>query len=142
MRDTKYPEIGLQMRAIREQLEMTLDEMSKATGISRSYISEFERGIKMPTSKYLRYLHDNNNINIHYVFGSEPDMFRKKPGDSPKPPEFGKYKEDVDEMNIYMAKMPPVLFAMLGFFSEYKMKNRQLIKEHFSKFEDEDTGNA
>ena len=61
MNETGRKEIGKQLRAVRERLNMTLEELSQDTGISRSYISEFERGVKLPTSKYLRYLHDRHN---------------------------------------------------------------------------------
>ena len=73
-----FVETGNQLRAIREDLRMTLDAVSKETGISRSYISDFERGFRLPTSKYLRYLQDRHQVNLNYVFGSEERKFRNQ----------------------------------------------------------------
>ncbi|MCP5054271.1 MAG: hypothetical protein GY940_44295, partial [bacterium] len=90
-----------------------------------------------PTAKYLKYLHDNHKISLDYVFGGSMEMFRNTGDEENPPPDFGRYKEDVDELNQYMAHMPPALFAVLGFFSEYKMKNRQLIKEYYPQTDNE-----
>jgi transcriptional regulator with XRE-family HTH domain len=65
----RFEDTGPQLRNIREDLRMTLDAVSKETGISRSYISDFERGFRLPTSKYLRYLHDNHQVNLNYEGG-------------------------------------------------------------------------
>lgn len=71
MMERRYRDMGLQIKAIRERLNMTLDAISKETGISRSYISDFERGFKLPTGKFLKHLHDRHNINLNYVFCSD-----------------------------------------------------------------------
>ena len=76
MAESKFKDIGLQLRAVRERLHMTLDDIKEQTGISRSYVSDFERGVRLPTSKYLRYLHDHQNINLNFVFCSEGRMLR------------------------------------------------------------------
>lgn len=128
MRVAKYINIGQQVKNIRERLNWTLDAMSKATGISRSYISEFERGFKRPTMKYLTYLHDNHNVSLHYILGSDGRMFRPKEEDGVKP-DFGRYAEDIDELLYYMSRIPHSMYAVLGFFAEYKLEHRQLIKE-------------
>ena len=127
---TKYYDTGLQLKAIRERLKLTLDGMSKETRISRSYISDFERGLKLPTAKYLKYLHDKHNISLHYIFCSDGRMFRPEE-DEDVAPDFGKFREEVDELLRYISRVPHALYAVLGFFTEYKIKNKQLIAELF-----------
>lgn len=130
MKSVKFPRIGVQLRAIRERLGMTLDVVSKKTGLSRSYVSEFERGLKLPTAKYLRYLHETHNISLNYIFGSDDEMYCPTEEERKNKPDFGRYTSDVEEMLQLMGEMPHAMFAMLGAFSEYKMKNKALIGQH------------
>ncbi|MCP4156825.1 MAG: helix-turn-helix transcriptional regulator [bacterium] len=123
-----YRDTGLRAKAVRERLKMTLDTMSKTSGVSRSYLSDFERGYKVPTSKYLIYLHNHHNVDVNYILGSEERMFRPEPDKDVKP-EFGKFSEEVDEMIRFMASLPHALYAVLGYFTQYKTENRKLIKE-------------
>lgn len=136
MREAKYVDIGLQLRNIRERLNWTLDTISKATGISRSYISDFERGFKLPTMKYLKYLHDNHDVSLHYILGSDGRMFRPKEEDGVKP-DFGRYAEDVDELLYYMARVPHFMYNILAHFAHYKVENKQFLKDFF-RDEDDD----
>ncbi len=45
--ETKYHSYGLQLRSIREKLRLTLENIRQHIGISRSYVSEFEKN-KVP----------------------------------------------------------------------------------------------
>lgn len=132
MREARHKDIGLQVRAIRDHLDMTLGDVSERTGISRSYISDFERGFKLPTAKYLKYLHDHHHINMNYIFGSDMRMLRPTEEEKKKL-DFGKFQEEVDELLLYLYKIPHALYAVLGYFTEYKLKNKMLIDEHLSK---------
>lgn len=134
-----YKVFGLQLKAIREEIRMTLDAISKETGISRSYLSDFERGFRLPTSKYLNYLHDRHKVNLNYVFGSEGRKFRTG---AEKTPNFGMLQEEVDKLLCFMAEMPHALYAVLGFFTEYKLTNKELIeKQRIEKSEKDDGKN-
>jgi len=120
------PELGVQLRAIREKLGLTLDALRKEVGISASYISDFERGVKLPTPKYLRHLHNKYNVSIDYVFGGSNKMFRPGKEDLLQA-DFGKFEAEVNELMIYMSKIPHCLYAMLLHFSEYKIDNKGMI---------------
>jgi len=109
---------------------MTLDAVSKEIGLSRSYISDFERGFRLPTSKYMRYLHDRHKVNLNFIFGGESRKFR---AEAPKAPNFGRMQEDVDELLVHMAEIPHTLFAVLGFFTEYKVMNKEVIQRYRSE---------
>jgi len=128
--EKRYMDTGMQLKAIREELRMTLDAVSKEIGLSRSYISDFERGFRLPTSKYMRYLHDRHKVNLNFIFGGESRKFR---AEAPKAPNFGRMQEDVDELLVHMAEIPHTLFAVLGFFTEYKVMNKEVIQRYRSE---------
>lgn len=128
MREANYINIGLQLKNIREHLNWTMDRMSNATGISRSYISDFERGVKLPTAKYLKYLHDTHHINLNFIFGSDVRQFNPWEEKNSKP-DFGKYSEEIEEFLLLLSRVPHALYAALVFFAEYKINNRQLLKQ-------------
>lgn len=132
-KEALYKEIGMQLRAIREQLHLTMETISKETGISRSYLSDFERGVKLPTAKYLKYLHSRHNVNLNSVFDGEGRKFR--PTAEETAPNFGKFQDEVDKLLHFMADMPHALYAVLGYFTEYKMVNHKLIEQHLSEKE-------
>lgn len=127
-REAIFQEYGRRLKAIRDEIRMTTENVSKETGISRSYISDFERGYRLPTSKYLRYLHDQHNINLNYIFCG--DNRKRRPTDDEAAPDFGTLQEEVDKLLEFMAEMPHALYAVLGFVTEYKIVNRELIEKH------------
>lgn len=137
MRESKYREIGINLKRIRERLNWTLSIMSSHTGISPSYLSDFERGFKLPTSKYLKYLYHIHNIDLNYVFGGTGRMLREEIGKGVKP-DFGKYTEEIDELLYFLSRVPHALYAVLGYFTEYKLKNKQLLNEFLTKKEDKE----
>jgi transcriptional regulator with XRE-family HTH domain len=124
-------EIGIQLKNIRSHLKMTMDEIGKQTGTSRSYLSDFERGYRLPTSKFLKYLHDDLNVNLNYIFKGEGRMFR--PTQEEGFPDFGELHGQVMEMLKFMAEMPHAVYAVLGFMTEYKIMNKELIDRHLAE---------
>lgn len=83
MREAHFINIGLQLKKIREQLGWTMDNMNKATGISRGYLSE------------------------------------------------------IDELLVFLSSVPHALYAFLAFRAEYKINNKQLIKQYLQDKEEE-----
>lgn len=69
-REAIFKEIGMNLRMIRDKIDLTMEVISKETGISRSYLSDFERGVKLPTHKYLKYLFTNPDQQIlEFIIG-------------------------------------------------------------------------
>lgn len=132
-----YKEHGVRLRTLRQELRLTMDVVSKETGISRSYLSDFERGFRMPTTKYLAYLHDHHKVNLNYVFGGEGRMFR---AGSAKIPDFGMMQGEVDNLLRLMGDVPTALFAVLGFGAEYQLKNKELIEKIRTEKQGKPTG--
>ncbi len=126
-KDALYQDTAMQLKAIREEMRKTLDVVSQETGISRSYLSDFERGFRLPTSKYLKFLHDRHRVNLNFVFGGEGRKFRVA---DEAELDFGHLQDEVDKMLHFMAEMPHALFSMLSYFAEYKLVNKKLIEQH------------
>ncbi len=134
MKTGKYKEIGDRCRAVRNHLKMTLKEVNNETGISRGYISDFERGRKLPTAKYLKHLSEKHNVSLDYIFKGHgklikhgtwwPDGFDIMTG-----------KCEVDEMLHYMLNIKHAYFAMMMSFSKYKMVNEKLIEKRLAKMD-------
>jgi transcriptional regulator with XRE-family HTH domain len=136
--DSELLEIGPRLRQVREQLEFTLEKMSRATGISKSYISDFERGKKIPASKYLFQLNQAFKVNLNYVFnGKDPVFFS---ADSEKNSaytySFGKYEDEINDLLFHITHIPNALFAVLQFFSEYKENMADFIDTYLKKHEE------
>lgn len=134
-----YQEHGVRLRIVRQELRLTMDVVSKETGISRSYLSDFERGFRMPTSKYLSYLHDRHKVNLNYIFGGERRVFRAETSNTP---DFGMMQEEVDKMLRLMGDVPTANFAVLGFAAEFRMKNKELIEQIRAEKEKEKKGSG
>ncbi|NIM17651.1 MAG: hypothetical protein GTO45_37270 [Candidatus Aminicenantes bacterium] len=47
-----------------------------------------------------------------------------------KPPDFGKMQDDVDDLLCFMAEVPHALYTILGYFTEYKLMNKEVIQRH------------
>ncbi len=130
-----YLGIGIHIKAIREALGKTIQGMSAVTGISRGYISDFERGVKLPTARYIKHLYEKCNINVNYIFSGEGLIFR--PGGKSLPLDFGSHQEDVEELVWFMYKVPHALLYQLQAHLEYKLKYKQLLLEHFPGIKEE-----
>jgi transcriptional regulator with XRE-family HTH domain len=130
---SKLEDIGKRLKTVRERLGFTLEQMNRETGISKSYISDFERGKKIPASKYLFQLCETFNANLNYVFKGKGDMFIS--ADSGKIPQynFGKYQEEIDDLLFHITNIPNALFAVLQFFSEYKENMDDFINAYLEK---------
>ncbi|MCP5053055.1 MAG: helix-turn-helix domain-containing protein [bacterium] len=134
---TLASEIGMRLREIRELLGRTLKEMQQLTGVSLSYISDFERGKKMPSSKYLKALALEFDISLDYVVKGYGHMSMSENIEQSEIADFGKYSEDVVDLLTHMKKVPSTLFAMLSYFNTYKMEQQAFLE----KFMDQHSNN-
>lgn len=132
--------IGGRLREIRELLGHTLKVMQKMTGASLSYISDFERGNKFPSSKYLKELAIRFKVSIDYIFTGRGEMFIPEEEDKKQEMDFGRYGEDIDELLFYMKHVPNALFAVLHFFSDYKVEHEDFLKKYLDKHYKPDGG--
>ncbi len=127
--------MGKRLKAVREALTHTLDSMCEAADISRSYLSEFERGQKIPNSKYLKYLFDAHNVNIHFILSGEGPMFNISREEQKRLYNFGKYEEEIKDLLYHITNVPHALYAVLGFFTEYKVDSEKFLEKYLAKKE-------
>lgn len=131
--ETRLKEMGQRLRLVREQLGFTLVKMKEETDISKSYISEFERGKKIPASKYLFQLAEVFKVNLNYIFTGSGDPFISADSGKVSQYEFGKYEEEINDLLFHMAHIPNAKFAVLQFFTEYKENMDDFIKAYLKK---------
>ena len=120
-KDKLFEDIGERAKNVRREIKLTMDEASKEAGISRSYISDFERGYRLPTSKYLRYLHDRHEVNLNYIFFGEANMFR--PGKKNTLPYFTNIQGAIDKLLCFMYGNPHACYSILAYAEKYKINN-------------------
>lgn len=122
MKKGKFFEIGRRCREAREHIDFTMDQMKDETGLTRTSLSNYERGKLMPSSKYLQYLSSTHNVSIDYIFSGQGRVVKVA----------GKYtdNEEVNELIESMQSMPPVYHIILGFFEKYKFLNPKMFRKH------------
>lgn len=126
---TNFTEIGMRLKKIRRELGYTLDKMSDEANIARSYISQFERGLKYPNKTYLKYLFEVHNADLNYLLGGEGTPYRLSESMRKLYSDFGKFSDEVKEMLHYMITIPHTMYHILSCFSEYKVTYDNFIKE-------------
>jgi transcriptional regulator with XRE-family HTH domain len=124
-------QVGARLKEVRTAINLSLEKIANQTGFSRSLISEAENGKKKPSSLYLYSLHLLYGVNINYILSGNGDLFIHRP-DTP-----GKAKNDTDEemqeLIHLMKHVKFVKFAMLSHFVDFKIRNKDVIKEHLKE---------
>ncbi len=113
-------EIGRRLKLVRVSLGLSIDKISKKTGFSKSLISEAENGRKKPSSIYLFGLLDQFKVNVNYVLTGNGQMFLDRSSSM---------DEEIRELFHMLENVSLVKYAVLGFFIEYKIRNKDIINE-------------
>jgi len=113
-------EIGKRLKIVRVNLGLSIEKISKITGFSKSLISEAENGRKKPSSVYLFGLLDQYKVNVNYILTGKGPMFLDR-SDS--------MDQEVRELFYMLENVNLVKYAVLGFFIEYKIRNKDVINE-------------
>jgi transcriptional regulator with XRE-family HTH domain len=67
------PRVGHEIRGLRKARDTTIAELSKATGLSKGYLSQIERGISSPSVKALHSISRALGVTISWFFPPETD---------------------------------------------------------------------
>jgi transcriptional regulator with XRE-family HTH domain len=118
------PGIAERLHKVRKQLNMTVDMMAKATGLSKAIIYEAERGMKKPSSAYLFGLNSFFKVNLNYIMTGEGEMFLAPGKDMLI---VSREDEELFELVDMIKKSKLVRYGILGYFFEYKMKSKGII---------------
>lgn len=75
-------ELGDKLRAVRLENKMTLDDLSRLSGVSKSQLSQIERGLSVPTVTRLQKIADTLDLPISSMFAENNafsgDAYTKK----------------------------------------------------------------
>lgn len=74
--DAGFPAIGMDgeaLRVLRQQRGLTLQELADRAGLSRSYLSEIERGKKQPSIKVLETIASALNVSLEVLVSQETE---------------------------------------------------------------------
>lgn len=113
--------IGKRLHDLRKYRNLSLQELSDLTGISRSNLNRYERDISKPTSEYLKILCQFYKVSADYLlFGVAPDILTKE-GWSRFDPEL---REMVERLAALMTSESPHLrsWAIVQFAEAFRGK--------------------
>lgn len=115
----------MQLKTIRDELHMTLEDRVAPRlhpgfleGVPVAHVEVHAVFVRPPQSE------------LKFIFGGKSRKFRTE---TQKTPNFGRMREDVDELLDHMVEIPHTLFAVLGFFTEYKVMNKEVIQRYLSE---------
>ncbi len=138
-------DIGQRMRKIRKSLGLTQEQMVSHFDIGRANYSRIEKGEVHPGATILNTLRTKFNVSLDWLISNNGNMFLNDQNETVDKIkyDFGQSTEEVEELLDYMYKVPMVRHAILGFFLEYKLKNRKIITDVFEEFDSsENTAHA
>lgn len=123
-------EIGMRLKEVRKELNLTQDEINKKTGLSIGFISEIENGKKRPSSVLLVFLAEQYNANINYILtGKGNKIFREGLLEKSRKLDFGKDKESIEELLYYLENDDLARHSILTSFLKFKKENPGLLEK-------------
>lgn len=123
-------EVGKRLKDVRRTLRLTLDEISKKTGLSKSGISYMEIGNKKPSSVYMCELSEQFNVNINWVLTGKGSMFKPEVALNLK---FGEDNEIIQELIFYIENISFARHDILRYFHKFKRDNKEVVDEAKAK---------
>ncbi|HLI11691.1 MAG TPA: XRE family transcriptional regulator [Alphaproteobacteria bacterium] len=67
----KDAKVGHYIRSLRRQRRMTIDALAKTTGLTKSYLSRVERGLKAPSIATILKIANALNAQVSHLFGEK-----------------------------------------------------------------------
>ncbi|NIM15875.1 MAG: helix-turn-helix domain-containing protein [Candidatus Aminicenantes bacterium] len=126
-------ETGSRLRLFRKSRKITIHDLADRIGISKSTISEVERGHTKPPVNFLLAMFNLYGLNVNWVLTGEGKMILKKDAaslSSRKAASTGVMDDEYNQLLYYLENAPVVKYAVLGFFREYFHKNKDIIEEN------------
>lgn len=125
-------EIGTRMRQVRKALGFTQNKIVSYFEIGRANYSRIEKGEIFPGAVILSRISTQFNVSLDWMITGVGDMFVEDPSDlenqDPNFVDIGKYPEETRDLLLYMDRVPMIKHAVLGFFIEYKTRNKKFIE--------------
>ena len=144
-------DVGTRLRATREALKLTMEQMRDITGYSKSLISAAENGLKKPSTIYLYAMMDKFDVNINYIFSGKGGMFLASAGEekgqdkgaigpSSSSLSPGSADRNIQDLFYLMENVDMVRYAVLSFFIRYRTENKHVIEELLQARQEKEQG--
>lgn len=120
------------MRKVRKSLGLTQIQMVTYFPTGRANYSRIEKGEIFPGAEILNTLHSKFDISLDWLITGSGDMYiRQIPEESLDSEELitvSDYPDEMRDLLLHMNSVPMVKHAVLGFFIEYKVRNKKFIE--------------
>jgi transcriptional regulator with XRE-family HTH domain len=126
-------ETGCRLKLFRKSRGITIQDLSERIGISRTTISDVERGHTRPPVHFLLALFKLYGLNINWLLSGEGKMILKREAASlaaARAASTNVMEDEYNQLLFYLENAPVVKYAVLGFFREYFHKNKDIIEEN------------
>jgi transcriptional regulator with XRE-family HTH domain len=137
MKEQLRREMGIKMKKIRKALGYTQDQMVSHFNIGRANYSRIEKGEIFPRPSLLNTLKLEFNVSLDWLVSNIGEMFQQTQKETKSSLEFGEYTEEVRDLLFHMEKVPMLKHAVLSFFIEYKVKNKEHVEKILHQGEEE-----
>ncbi len=117
------------LREIRRILGITQAEMAERLGVSNSFQSEVEKGKTKPGYDYIYSIHDNLNINLHYLLKGTGDIFCTGTGEYVELEVPGRQIDNIGQVLWYTKRSQLANHSILGLASQYFIDNMESISK-------------
>ena len=124
-------DVGMRLRRVRKKLGFTQSKMVSYFDIGRANYSRIEKGEIFPGAAILQTLRSQFSVSLDWLIAEKGNMFIQDISlEQTEPQELiflTKYPEEIKELIVHLERVPMVKHALLGYFIEYKLKNKKLI---------------
>ncbi len=128
MKQELKKEIGVKLKKFRKKLGLTQAEMVANFDIGRANYSRIEKGEVFPNAEILFTLKTKFDISLDWLICSK-NLELPDSGTDVEMKSSAKTQNEFDDLYYHITALPMIKHAVLGFFLEYKAKNKKLIRQ-------------
>lgn len=119
-------QIGKRLKEVRKKTGKSLEKMGEITGLSKSGISDMEKGLKKPSTVYMHALNIKFGININWILTgkgamSSPDIELNL--------NFGIDNDIIKNLIFCIEHVDVIRYDILKYFSQKKDEYQEFIKK-------------
>ncbi len=136
MKNYNLEEFGKRVRRIRDSLHMSQREFAEGIDMSKSFISDIEKGSSKAGFKFFNNVSKVYNVNLIYLVHGKGEMFSQNEAKrSPVNKAIGEPIDNVGDMLWYMERSPLMLHTIIGFATKLLHDNEAHIKKEIEIYE-------
>ncbi len=133
---TLKKEIGAKIRKVRKAHGYTQDQIVDYFDCGRANYSRIEKGEVFPNPTILKVLADNFNVSLGWLICGKGEMFGMADEKEKLTKKLATDEIEAEEISLlldHFVRVPMVKHAVLGFFLEYKAKNKKIIAPYLEE---------